>query len=36
MDVGFCSEPVEEAMVKHGKPAIFNTDQGSQFISQPP
>lgn len=27
----FCLEAVEEALAKHGKPAIFNTDQGSQF-----
>jgi putative transposase len=24
---------VEEALARHGKPSIFNTDQGSQFIS---
>jgi putative transposase len=34
MDVGFCIEAVEEAMTRHGKPEIFNTDQGSQFTSQ--
>jgi putative transposase len=33
MEVGFCLEAVEEALAKHGKPAIFNTDQGSQFTS---
>jgi putative transposase len=33
MDVGFCVEALEEAMVRHGKPEIFNTDQGSQFTS---
>ncbi len=33
MDVGFCIEAVEEAMARHGKPEIFNTDQGSQFTS---
>jgi putative transposase len=33
MDVGFCLEAVEEAMARHGKPEIFNTDQGSQFTS---
>jgi putative transposase len=32
-EVGFCLEAVEEALVRHGKPAIFNTDQGSQFTS---
>lgn len=30
----FCIEAVEEAIQRHGKPAIFNTDQGSQFTSQ--
>lgn len=34
MDAGFCIEAVEEALVRHGKPAIFNTDQGSQFTSE--
>jgi putative transposase len=33
MEVDFCLEAVEEALAKHGKPAIFNTDQGSQFTS---
>ncbi len=33
MEVGFCLEAVEEALAKHGRPAIFNTDQGSQFTS---
>ena len=31
MEVDFCIEAVEEAMARHGKPRIFNTDQGSQF-----
>jgi putative transposase len=31
MAVGFCLEAVEEALARHGKPDIFNTDQGSQF-----
>jgi len=31
MEVGFCLEAVEEALAKYGKPAIFNSDQGSQF-----
>ena len=26
-----CIEALEEALAKHGKPEIFNTDQGSQF-----
>jgi putative transposase len=33
MEVDFCLEAVEEALAKHGKPAIFNSDQGSQFTS---
>jgi putative transposase len=33
MDVEFCIEALEEAMKKHGRPEIFNTDQGSQFTS---
>jgi putative transposase len=33
MEVAFCLEAVEEALVRHGKPTIFNTDQGSQFTS---
>lgn len=32
MDVEFCVETLEEAL-KHGRPEIFNTDQGSQFTS---
>ena len=31
MEVEFCLEAVEEAMARHGKPNIFNTDQGSQL-----
>jgi putative transposase len=31
MEVDFCLEAVEEALAKHGKPIILNTDQGSQF-----
>ena len=31
MEAAFCVEAVEEAIAKHGKPEIFNTDQGSQF-----
>lgn len=33
MAVDFCIEAVEEALAKHGRPEIFNTDQGSQFTS---
>ena len=31
MEADFCVEALEEALAKHGKPEIFNTDQGSQF-----
>jgi putative transposase len=31
MEAGFCVEALEEALARHGKPEIFNTDQGSQF-----
>lgn len=30
----FCLEAVREAIIQHGPPEIFNTDQGSQFTSQ--
>lgn len=33
LDNRFCKEVLEEALVKYGKPDIFNTDQGSQFTS---
>ena len=29
----FCVEAVEEAIARHGKPEIFNTDQGAQVTS---
>lgn len=36
MDTRFCLEALNEAVQKVGKvPEIFNTDQGSQFTSQP-
>ena len=28
MEAAFCVETLEEALAKHGKPEIFNTDQG--------
>ena len=34
MEAGFCVEALEEAIGKHGKPEIFNSDQGSQFTSE--
>ncbi len=33
LDVSFCIEALEEAILKYGTPGIFNTDQGSQFTS---
>ena len=32
-DVAFCTDALEEALARHGKPEAFNTDQGSQFTS---
>jgi len=29
----FCVEALEEALARHGRPEIFNSDQGSQFTS---
>ena len=34
MEAAFCVEALEEALAKHGRPEIFNTDQGSQFTSE--
>jgi putative transposase len=33
VEAGSDIEAVEEALARHGKPEIFNTDQGSQFTS---
>ncbi len=33
MEVDFCLDAVEEALARHGRPEIFNTDQGSQVTS---
>jgi len=33
LDRSFCIEALNEAIIKYGKPEIFNTDQGSQFTS---
>lgn len=33
LDAAFCVEALEEAIEMYGEPAIFNTDQGSQFTS---
>ena len=35
LDASFCMEALEEAISKYGTPEIFNTDQGSQFTSEP-
>ena len=31
MEAAFCVETLEDALARHGKPEIFNTDEGSQF-----
>ena len=33
MEAGFCVAALEDALLRHGKPRIFNTDQGAQFTS---
>jgi putative transposase len=33
MEVEFFIEALEEALMRYGRPEIFNTDQGSQFTS---
>lgn len=33
MDAAWCTEVLKETIDLHGKPEIFNTDQGSQFTS---
>ena len=34
LDADFCVEALEDALVNHGKPEIFNSDQGCQFTSE--
>jgi len=34
LDVSFCTEALEEAVMRYGIPEIFNSDQGSQFTSE--
>jgi putative transposase len=34
LDAAFCVEALQEALVKHGKPEVFNTDQGCQFTCE--
>ena len=31
MEAAFCVQALEVALARHGKPEIFNSDQGSQF-----
>ena len=33
MDTRFCLEALEEALLRYGRPKVFNTDQGAQFTS---
>ena len=33
LDAEFCVAALEDALARHGRPEIFNTDQGSQFTS---
>jgi putative transposase len=33
MEADFCVAALDEAVARHGKPEIMNTDQGSQFSS---
>src|SRR5471032_582415 len=33
LDSAFCIAAVEEALARHGRPEIFNSDQGAQFTS---
>ncbi len=33
LEAAFCVAARDEALARHGRPAIFNTDQGSQFTS---
>ena len=33
MDAVFCIDCLEEALRRHGRPEVFNSDQGSQFTS---
>ena len=34
LEAAFCVEALEEAPARHGRPEIFDTDQGSQFTSE--
>ena len=35
LDSSFCVDALQEAIGRYGRPEIFNTDQGSQFTSDP-
>jgi putative transposase len=34
MEAAFCLDCLEEALRHHGKPKMFNSDQGAQFTSE--
>ena len=34
LDADFCVEALQDALTRHGKPGIFNSDQGCQFTSE--
>ena len=34
METAFCVEALQEALEEYGAPAVFNTDQGSQFTAE--
>lgn len=34
MEAAFCVETLQDAPARHGKPDVFDTDQGSQFTGQ--
>lgn len=34
LEAAWCCEVLKEAIARHGKPEIFNTDQGSQYTSE--
>ncbi len=33
MEAEWCTQTLQKALLKHGKPDLFNTDQGSQFTA---